>query len=69
MVSIFITDDHPLVLEGLKNVLSEADGLQVSGCFANAAATLEAIGSDPPAVPCDVGRIDLAFGIQHPCIA
>lgn len=43
MTSIFITDDHPLVLEGLKNILAEANTLQVAGCFANAATTLEAI--------------------------
>src|SRR5690606_6483895 len=70
MVSIFITDDHPLVLEGLKNVLSEADGFQVSGCFANAAATLEAIGSEPPAVLLldinlpDINGIDLVRKVK-----
>ncbi len=50
MTSIFITDDHPLVLEGLKNVLAEAPGLEVSGCFANAAETLEAIKKTLPTV-------------------
>ncbi len=70
MISIFITDDHPLVLEGLKNVLSEADGFQVSGCFANAASTLEAIGSEPPAVLLldinlpDINGIDLVRKVK-----
>lgn len=50
MTSIFITDDHPLVLEGLKNVFSATDGLQVAGCFANAATTLAAIERHPPDV-------------------
>ncbi|MFC3196447.1 response regulator [Parapedobacter deserti] len=70
MVSIFITDDHPLVLEGLKNVLSEAETLQVKGCFANAAATLEAIGSEFPSVLLldinlpDINGIDLVRKVK-----
>jgi len=50
MTSIFITDDHPLVLEGLKNILTETDTLQVSGCFANAATMVEAIKTTSPDV-------------------
>ena len=48
--TIFITDDHPLVLEGLKNVLSAEDNLYVAGCFADAASTLEALKNSQPAV-------------------
>lgn len=50
MNAVFIIDDHPLVLEGLKNVLTETDDLQVTGCFANAATAIEALKSSPPDV-------------------
>ncbi len=59
-----------MVLEGLKNVLSEADNLTVAGCFANAATTLEAIESTPPAVLLldinlpDINGIDLVKKVK-----
>lgn len=36
MIKIAITDDHPLLLEGLKNILSQDPGLQIIGCYENA---------------------------------
>ena len=50
MVSIFITDDHPLVLAGLKNILANSDSVEVAGCFPDGASTLEAVKKTPPAV-------------------
>ena len=50
MTSIFITDDHPLVLEGLKNILTERDSLRVAGCFSTAATMVEAVGTEMPDV-------------------
>jgi DNA-binding NarL/FixJ family response regulator len=35
-VRILIVDDHPLVLEGLKSLLSESEGISVVGTAANA---------------------------------
>lgn len=70
MVSIFITDDHPLVLEGLKNVLSESENFSVTGCFGNAASTLEAIKEATPEVLLldinlpDISGIDLVKKVK-----
>ena len=50
MITIFITDDHPLVLEGLKNVLSSEDNLLVKACFTDATSTLNALKEEQPAV-------------------
>lgn len=36
MIKIAITDDHPLLLEGLKNILSKSELLEVVGCFPDA---------------------------------
>lgn len=33
MIKIAITDDHPLLLEGLKNVLSHHENFKVVGCY------------------------------------
>lgn len=60
MVSIFITDDHPLVLEGLKNVLSESEQCTVTGCFGNAATTLKALEvSSPDVLLLDINLPDM----------
>lgn len=37
MTKIAITDDHPLLLEGLRNILSKEEGFEVIGCYADAA--------------------------------
>lgn len=36
MIKIAITDDHPLLTAGLKNILSNEKDLEVVGCFADA---------------------------------
>lgn len=36
MIRIAITDDHPLLLEGLKNILSKDQDIQIIGCYENA---------------------------------
>lgn len=38
MIKIVITDDHPLLLEGLKNILNNETNLEVVDCFTSAAA-------------------------------
>lgn len=36
MIKIAITDDHPLLLEGLKNILSNQPNIEVVGCYTSA---------------------------------
>src|SRR5690606_28255547 len=45
MTKIAITDDHPLLLEGLKNILSREDDLEVVGIYADSASLHEALAS------------------------
>ncbi|KFF23301.1 response regulator transcription factor [Chryseobacterium vrystaatense] len=35
MIKIAITDDHPLLLEGLKNILSQQENFSVVGCYSS----------------------------------
>lgn len=35
MIKIAITDDHPLLLEGLKNILSQQENFKVAGCYSS----------------------------------
>ncbi|MBP2619146.1 response regulator transcription factor [Chryseobacterium jejuense] len=35
MIKVAITDDHPLLLEGLKNILGNNDNIDVVDCFKN----------------------------------
>lgn len=35
MIKITITDDHPLLLEGLKNILNNENNLEVIGCLSS----------------------------------
>ncbi|SFM81366.1 two component transcriptional regulator, LuxR family [Chitinophaga sp. YR627] len=48
MVRIFITDDHPIVLEGLKNVLNATEGFAVTGTCSTGKETLEAFQEKEP---------------------
>lgn len=36
MIKIAITDDHPLLSEGLKNILSQDSDIEIVGCYENA---------------------------------
>ncbi len=40
MISVFIVDDHPIVVEGLKSVIEKLDGLHISGVAYNAVDTI-----------------------------
>lgn len=37
MIRIALTDDHPLLLEGLKNILSQQEDFLVLGCYSSSA--------------------------------
>lgn len=45
MIKIAITDDHPLLLAGLENILSKLDNVEVVGCFGDAKSMLDYIAS------------------------
>jgi DNA-binding NarL/FixJ family response regulator len=48
MVNIVITDDHPMMLEGLKNILAAEVDFKVLNCFTDGKMTLEFIGTCQP---------------------
>lgn len=43
MTKIAITDDHPLLLEGLRNILSKEKDFEVVGCYPDAASMYSAL--------------------------
>lgn len=43
MIKIAITDDHPLLLEGLKNILNHQPNIEVVDCYASAQALEDAL--------------------------
>lgn len=43
MIKVAITDDHPLLLEGLKNILSNESAIEVVACFSNKTAMLDGL--------------------------
>jgi len=43
MINIAITDDHPLLSEGLKNILAQEPDLNIIGCYPTAEALSEAL--------------------------
>ncbi|WP_282628338.1 response regulator transcription factor [Empedobacter sedimenti] len=43
MIKIAITDDHPLLLEGLRNILSNQPNIQVVDCYSSANQLQEAL--------------------------
>ena len=45
MIRIAITDDHPLLLAGLKNILSKEEDFQVVGLYPDSASMLKALTS------------------------
>lgn len=47
MIKIAITDDHPLLSEGLKNILSKEELLEVVGCYPDAATMHKALADGP----------------------
>lgn len=59
MKRIFVIDDHPMVLEGLKMLLGNTEGLVVSGTAENAYQALELLKmSLPDVILCDINLPD-----------
>lgn len=60
MINIYLTDDHPIVSEGLKNVLNKHEELSVTGTFATASSTLEAFETqEPDVLLLDINLLDM----------
>jgi DNA-binding NarL/FixJ family response regulator len=55
MIRVAITDDHPLVLQGIKDMLSDEQDIQLAGSFENASSTVERLGQ----VNADVLLLDI----------
>lgn len=55
MVKVFIIDDHPMVIEGIRQMLQNADNLQIVGSATDGYAALEALKSNPA----DVALVDI----------
>lgn len=76
MIKIAITDDHPLLLAGLENILSKTENIEVVGCFADAKSTLAFMASQPLDILLldinlpDANSIELLAGIKrkHPLV-
>ncbi|KPE49615.1 response regulator [Chryseobacterium indologenes] len=47
MIKVAITDDHPLLLEGLKNILENSDTIDVVDCFKNVSEMNEGLAKQP----------------------
>jgi len=50
MIRIYITDDHPIVLDGLKNLISSQEDMQLKGLFNTGADTIAALKGEVPDV-------------------
>lgn len=50
MIQIYITDDHPIVLDGLKNLIKSQEDMLLKGLFTNGADMLEALKQEVPDV-------------------
>ncbi|WP_205941077.1 response regulator [Albibacterium indicum] len=49
-ISIYVTDDHPMVLDGLKNLLESEKDFRLDGCFPTGKDTLNALEKKLPDV-------------------
>ncbi|WP_104382146.1 response regulator transcription factor [Sphingobacterium sp. HMA12] len=71
MIKIAITDDHPLLLEGLKNIINTHEDFEVVGMYASAVDLFKNIASDAPLVLLldinlpDANGIDLVKGLKE----
>jgi len=71
MIKIAITDDHPLLLEGLKNIINSHEDFEVVGMYASAAELFKNILADAPLVLLldinlpDANGIDLVKGLKE----
>lgn len=43
MIKVYITDDHPIVLDGLKNLIESQKDMELKGVFTNAEDTLQGL--------------------------
>ncbi len=55
MISVAITDDHPIMRVGLKNLLQSSDGIHVTNCYESGKHLLEGLKEEQP----DVLLLDL----------
>jgi len=61
MIKVMVIDDHPIVLEGLKNLLSSRDDMMLAGCFDTGRAGLKAIKElEPNVVLLDINLPDIS---------
>lgn len=58
MIKIAITDDHPLLLEGLKNILNNKESIEVVATFKSAAELLDGLSK----IEIDVLLLDINLG-------
>ncbi|WP_313265555.1 response regulator transcription factor [Sphingobacterium sp.] len=71
MIKIAITDDHPLLLEGLKNIINAHEDFEVVGMYSSASELFNNIAADTPAVLLldinlpDANGIDLVKGLKE----
>lgn len=71
MIKIAITDDHPLLLEGLKNIINAHEDFEVVGMYSSASELFNNIAADAPAVLLldinlpDANGIDLVKGLKE----
>lgn len=55
MITTFLIDDHPMVIEGIRQMLQNAENVQVTGSAADGYAALEALKDNPA----DVALVDI----------
>lgn len=61
MIKVMIIDDHPIVLEGLKNLLHGREGMELAGCFDTGKAGLEALRHlEPNVILLDINLPDIS---------
>ncbi len=71
MIKIAITDDHPLLLEGLKNIINAHEDFEVVGMYSSATELFHRIPADMPLVLLldinlpDANGIDLVKGLKE----
>lgn len=60
-MNVFIIDDHPIVLDGLKNLLDGKDDIEVTGMFDNGESMLSALDDHvPDAMLLDINLPDIS---------
>lgn len=70
MIKVLLIDDHPIVMEGLKNLLSRQEDVTVTGCFDTGKAGLQAIEALAPDIVLldinlpDINGIDLCQQVR-----